>query len=66
MNIDRIKAAVDPDFNSQGAYTGRVIQRETVTVLDGEGNPIHKEVDVVISWDTIKQILALVRERMQL
>lgn len=63
MQIDRVRAALDNDFNSQGAYTGRVIQKEEFTVLDHEGNPIHVERDVIISWDTIQKILALVKDR---
>jgi hypothetical protein len=66
MNIERVKNALTPDFNSQGAYTGRIIQRETFVIPDSEGNPIQVERDVVITWDTIKEILSLVRERAQL
>lgn len=63
MDISRVKSALETDFHSQGAYTGRITQRETFTVLDEEGNPIHVERDVIISWSSIKQLLEMVRER---
>ena len=62
-DISRVKSALEPDFHSQGAYTGRVTQRETFTVLDEDGNPIHVERDVLISWATIQAVLSMVRER---
>ena len=66
MQTELIKAALTPDHHSQAAYTGRIIQREEFTVIDGEGNPIHVERDVVITWDTIKAVIALIRKRIKL
>lgn len=66
MNLERVKAAVTADHHSRSAYVGRVIQKETFTVPDGDGNPIHVERDVVITWETIEAVLAMVRERAQI
>ena len=63
MNIERVKNALAPDHQSQAAYTGRVKQTETVTVFAEDGTPIQKEVTFYISWDSISEILALVRKR---
>lgn len=63
MDISRVKSALEPDFHSQGAYAGRITQRETFTVLDEEGNPIHVERDVIISWSSMQELLKMVRER---
>lgn len=63
MNIEKVKAALAPDHFSQAAYTGRVKQTETVVVHAEDGTPIQKEVTFYISWDTISQILTLVRQR---
>ena len=63
MNKEKVKAALAPDHFSQAAYTGRVKQTETVMVHAEDGTPIQKEVTFYISWDTISQILTLVRQR---
>ena len=63
MNNEKVKAALAPDHFSQAAYTGRVKQTETVVVHSEDGTPIQKEVTFYISWDTISQILNLVRQR---
>lgn len=63
MNVERVLSALNPDHFSRSAYAGRVTQRETFTVIDGEGNPIQVERDVIITWDTIEQILKMVAER---
>lgn len=63
MSIERVKSALEDDHHSRSAYTGRITQREEFTVLDEAGTPIHVERDVIITWDTIKAVLALVRER---
>lgn len=63
MNNEKVKAALAPDHFSQAAYTGRVKQTETVVVHAEDGTPIQKEVTFYISWDTITQILTLVRQR---
>lgn len=63
MNTEKVKAALAPDHFSQAAYTGRIKQTETVVVHAEDGTPIQKEVTFYISWDTISQILTLVRQR---
>ena len=63
MNNEKVKAALAPDHFSQAAYTGRVKQTETVVVHAEDGTPIQKEVTFYISWDSISEILALVRKR---
>ena len=63
MNNEKVKAALAPDHFSQAAYTGRIKQTETVVVHAEDGTPIQKEVTFYISWDTISQILTLVRQR---
>lgn len=63
MNVDKIKAALADDHHSRNAYTGRIKQRVETHTFAEDGTPIHLEVDVMISWDTFKQMLGLVRER---
>lgn len=66
MDTDKIKAitaALASDHHSKAAYTGRIQQSETVTVYAEDGTPIQKEVSFFISWDTIDQILTMVRNR---
>lgn len=62
----RIVSALTPDFHSKAAYVGRVTQKETFTVMDEDGNPINVEREFFISWASIEQILAMVRERANL
>ncbi len=61
--LSRLIAATKATTKTQQAYTGRIIQRETVTVQDEQGNPIQKEIDVYLTWDTIKEVLSLIRAR---
>ena len=63
MNNERVKNALAPDHQSQAAYTGRIKQTETIIVHAEDGTPIQKEVTFYISWDSISEILALVRKR---
>ena len=63
MNAERLVSALTPDHFSRSAYAGRVTQRETFIVIDAEGNPIQVERDVIISWDSIEQILKMVTDR---
>lgn len=63
MNVEQIKAALASDHDSALAYAGRVIQKETLTVPDADGNPIHIERDIVITRVTIETILEMVRQR---
>lgn len=69
VNSEKIKAitaALASDHHSKAAYTGRIEQRETVTVHAEDGTPIQKEVSFFISWDTIDAILTMVRQRASL
>lgn len=66
MSIERVKSALEPDFHSRGAYAGRLTQREVFTVSDLEGNPIQVERDVLISWETIEAVMAMIKERAQI
>lgn len=63
MHEPRVKAALTPDFHSQAAYTGRLTQTETVTVVLEDGTAVEQEVTIYISWDTIKNMLAMVANR---
>ncbi len=63
---ERIRAALAMDHHSRSAYTGRISQTETVIVHDQNGVPIQKDVSIFISWDTIEQILNMVRSRANL
>lgn len=63
MNNERVKNALAPDHQSQAAYTGRIKQTETIIVLAEDGTPIQKEVTFYISWDSISELLTLVRKR---
>ena len=59
----RIKSALSSDFHSKDKYVSRITQRETFVVHDEDGNPIQVERDVLISWSSIEQLLAMVRKR---
>ena len=63
MNSERVKNALAPDHQSQAAYTGRIKQTETIIVHAEDGTPIQKEVTFYISWDSISELLTLVRKR---
>lgn len=63
MNNERVKNALAPDHQSQAAYTGRIKQTETIIVHAEDGTPIQKEVTFYISWDSISELLTLVRKR---
>lgn len=63
MDINKVKSALKPDTLSQQAYSGKITQRETVTVFAEDGTPIHKDMDIYLSWDTIAKILAMVSDR---
>lgn len=63
MTPERVLSALTPDHFSRSAYAGKVTQRETFTVIDAEGNPIQVERDVIITWDSIEQILKMVADR---
>lgn len=60
---NKVRQALAPDHGSQAAYAGRIKQTEIVEIFDENGTPIQKEVTFYISWDTIAQVLALVRKR---
>lgn len=63
MNAERVKAALAADHHSRSAYAGRISQKEVVTVTTEDGTPIQKEVEIFLTWDTISNMLELVRER---
>lgn len=55
--------AVGINPESQIAYAGKIKQTEHVSIIDSHGNVHEKDVEIYISWDSIVQILNLVRER---
>lgn len=59
----RIMSALTSDHHSKAAYTGRIQQTETVTVITEDGTSIQKDVSFYITWDTIDKLLNLVKER---
>lgn len=61
--LDKWEAAVATNHQSKKAYTGRIQQTETVTVITEDGISIQKEVSFFITWDTIEKLLNLVKER---
>lgn len=60
---NKVQKALAPDHGSQAAYAGRIKQTEIVEIIDENGTYIQREVTFYISWDTIAQVLALVRKR---
>lgn len=62
-NTKLIVDALQSDGYSQVAYTGKIKQIEHVSIIDSHGNVHEKDVEIYISWDSIDQILNLVRER---
>lgn len=63
MNEEIVKNALASDHSSQRAYTGQVQQTETVIVHAEDGTPIQQDITFYISWNSISQILSLVRKR---
>ncbi len=63
MDNKDIINALAPDTKSQIAYAGRIKQTELVTVYTEDGTPIEKEVTFYLSWDSISELLTLVRKR---
>ena len=61
--LKTMKAAISSDHHSRAAYTGKIKQTETVSVTTEEGVVIEKEVTIFISWDSIDELLKMVRER---
>lgn len=62
----RVRNSLEPDHNSKSAYTGRITQTETVIIYDENGVPIQKEFSFFITWDTIKQMLEMIKKRAHL
>lgn len=60
---NKVLTALAPDHSSQAAYAGRIKQTEIVEIIDENGTYIQKEVTFYISWDTITEVLAMVRKR---
>jgi len=63
VNNERVQHALAPDPQSKAAYTGRIKQTETVIIHAEDGTPIEKEVSFYISWDSIAELLTLIRKR---
>ena len=60
---NRLVEATSINAENQMAYAGKIKQTEHVSIIDSHGNVHEKEVEIYISWDSIAQILNLVRER---
>lgn len=58
-----LEKALLPDQASVAAYAGKVKQTETVTVFLYDGTAVTKDVTIIISWETVQQLLALIRKR---
>lgn len=63
VNKDKINAVLAPDHFSQAAYTGKVKQTETIIIHAEDGTPLQRDITFYISWDSICEILALIRKR---
>lgn len=63
MDSARVKAALTPDFHSQAAYVGRVSQTTTCDVVLDSGEVISQEVTILLDWNSIKKVMALISER---
>lgn len=59
------KAAITPDQHSRGAYGGRIMQTETVTIFSDDGTAFERDVQFTISWDSIVKILDLIEKRVE-
>lgn len=58
-----IEKALTPDQASVVAYAGKVKQTETVTLFLEDGTAVTKEVNIVLSWETIQEVMALICKR---
>lgn len=58
-----VEKALLPDQASVIAYAGKVKQVETVTLFLEDGTAVTKDVTIVISWETVQQLLSLIRKR---
>jgi hypothetical protein len=61
-----VLAAIKPDFYSKAAYSGQISQMEQVTVILDDGTYIEKEINVLLSWETIAKVLMLIQKRAEI
>lgn len=61
-----IEEALSSSLNNRKKYCGNITQKEVFTILDKDGNPIHVERDVIISWHTIEKIFKMVKAEINL
>ena len=59
----RLIGAVTPSWHNKGYFNNRVKQTERVTVFAEDGTAIEKDVEFYISWESIKAILELARNK---
>jgi L-rhamnose isomerase len=64
--LARLISALNADWNVRGDYIGRVKQKEKVTVFAEDGTPIETEIEFSISFESVRSILKLVREKANL
>ena len=58
-----VEKALLPDQTSVIAYAGKVKQVETVSVFLEDGTAVTKDVTIFISWESIQELLGLIRKR---
>jgi hypothetical protein len=58
-----IEKALTPDQASVAAYAGKIKQVEEVTVFLDDGTAVTKQIEVIISWETVMKLLSLIRRR---
>lgn len=58
-----IEAALIPDQQSVVAYAGKIKQTEKVIVYLPDGTAVERSVDIFVSWDSIQQLLRMIRLR---
>lgn len=56
-------AAITPDHHSRSAYTGRVTQKERVTIIADDGTAFEADVSFFVSWDSISELLGIMKKR---
>jgi hypothetical protein len=62
--IEQLEAALTPSIDTKVAYHGEFSFLITVRVEDEEtGEPINVERNVMVPWNTIKEIMAAIRDR---
>jgi hypothetical protein len=62
--IEKLEAALTPSSDTKAAYHGEFSFLITVRVEDEEtSEPINVERKVMVPWNTIKEIMAAIRDR---